>query len=134
MTQRERRAATAARNRRELIEAGFGRRELFKLGLLTSAGYLVTKGGLSARADGSIQSPRTRPFIQPLPIPPTAVPVTSLTPAPQAAPNTAAGEGRTRVHQAFPPNFSSRFAPKKLYAIHQKLGMINVSSDLPLQP
>src|SRR2546425_3899540 len=40
---------------RELIEAGFSRRDLFKMGLLTGAGYLVAKGGLSARADEQTQ-------------------------------------------------------------------------------
>src|SRR5262245_7622210 len=133
MTQRERRAWNAAQNRRELIAAGFGRRELFKLGLLTSSGYLVTKGGLSARADDQPQSPKTRAFIDPLPIPPTKVPVPALSPAPTLAPNTAAGEGRTRDHQAFPPNFNSRFAPKKLYEVHQRAVQVSVSPDLPLQ-
>jgi hypothetical protein len=36
---------------RERSEAGFSRTDLFKMGLLTGAGYLVAKGGLSARAD-----------------------------------------------------------------------------------
>ena len=54
MTQRERKAWNAA-NRREFIEAGFSRRDLFKMGLLTGAGYLVAKGGLSARADEQTQ-------------------------------------------------------------------------------
>ena len=98
MTQRERKAWNAAKNRRELIEAGFSRRDLVKMGLLTGAGYLVAKGGLSARADEPIQSPPTRAFIEPLPIPPIKTPVASLTPAPTATPNTAAGEGRTRAH------------------------------------
>src|SRR3989442_16029839 len=40
---------------RELIEAGFSRRDLLKMGLLTAAGYLVAKGGLSARADEQTQ-------------------------------------------------------------------------------
>src|SRR3989442_15743719 len=40
---------------RELIEAGFSRRDLFKMGLLTGAGYLVAKGRLNARADEETQ-------------------------------------------------------------------------------
>ena len=40
---------TAANNRRELIAAGFKRRDLLKMGLLTSAGMLIPKKGLSAR-------------------------------------------------------------------------------------
>src|SRR5712692_6747702 len=122
MTQREKRAWNAAKNRRELAEAGFSRRDLARMGLLIG-GYLVIKGGLSARADDEkIESPPTRAFIDPLPIMPTKQAVAPLTPAPTAAPNTAAGEGRTRSHQAFPPNFGSRFAPKKLYEIHQRGG------------
>ena len=55
MTQRERKAWNAAKNRGELIEAGFSRRNLVKMGLLTGAGYLVAKGGLNARADEQTQ-------------------------------------------------------------------------------
>src|SRR6267143_377391 len=55
LTQRERKAWKAAENRRELIEAGFSRRDLFRMGLLNGAGYLVAKGGLSARADEQTQ-------------------------------------------------------------------------------
>jgi len=42
----------ARKNRLELIAAGLSRRELFKMGLLTGAGYLVAKNGLSSRAWG----------------------------------------------------------------------------------
>jgi FtsP/CotA-like multicopper oxidase with cupredoxin domain len=43
----------AAKNRRELIAAGLtSRRDLFKMGLLTSGGMLIAKHGLSARASG----------------------------------------------------------------------------------
>src|SRR6267143_4349847 len=40
---------------RELIEAGFSRRDLFKMGFLTGAGDLVAKGCLSVRADEQTQ-------------------------------------------------------------------------------
>ena len=91
----------AAKNRRELIAAGLtSRRDLFKMGLLTAGGMLVAKSGLSARAFGqSIQtnnppssgantspgtnqncvpgnqtaSPKTRAFVQALPIMPLAM-------------------------------------------------------------
>src|SRR5262245_17591433 len=43
-------ALTAFRNRLELIKAGLTRRDLLKMGLLTSAGYLVAKSGLSSRS------------------------------------------------------------------------------------
>ena len=128
MDQREAKAWNAAKNRRELIAAGFSRRDLAKMALLTGAGYLVVKGGLSARADGSVQSPRTRCFIDPMPIPRIRTTVASLTPAPTIAPNTPAGEGRTRPHQDF-----ALFAPQKLYEVHQRAGQVSTSPDLPLQ-
>src|SRR5436190_18853318 len=104
---------TAFRNRQELIRAGLmNRRDLMKLGLLTAAGTLVPKRGLSAWAQtssgssygGSTASPPTTPWTLPLPIPPVkqAVAVTSLSPAPTINPNTATNgatglpyEGRT---------------------------------------
>jgi FtsP/CotA-like multicopper oxidase with cupredoxin domain len=128
MTHREMTAWNAAKNRRELIEARFTRRDLAKMGLLTGAGYLVVKSGLSARADQQTQSPRTRAFIEPLPIMPNKQTVPSLTPTPTAEPNTAEGEGRTRSHQAF-----SLFAPQKFYEIHQRAAKVSMSPDLPLQ-
>ena len=45
---REREAALAAKHRRELIAAGFTRRDLARMGLLTGAGYLIGTKGLSA--------------------------------------------------------------------------------------
>ena len=60
---------TAANNRSELIAAGFKRRDLLKMGLLTSAGLLIPKKGLSAHPINSAgmvfddpQSPPTTPF------------------------------------------------------------------------
>jgi FtsP/CotA-like multicopper oxidase with cupredoxin domain len=74
-TQRE--IANARKNRLEIIKAGLTRRDLFKMGLLTSAGYLIQKNGLSAWAQscaaGSCQpgcSPFIPPFLDPLYIPP----------------------------------------------------------------
>jgi len=90
---------TARRNRQEIVTAGLNRRELFKMGLLTSGGYLVAKSGLSAWASGGCEagecqlgcSPPTTPFIDPLRIPPIlpSRPVTDLRPAPQECPNNA---------------------------------------------
>src|SRR5690348_4893300 len=110
----------AAKNRRELIAAGLtSRRDLLKMGLLTAGGMLVAKSGLSARASAyssqdstggsnnlcvptqQAASPPTRSFIEPLPIMPTAHAVPTLSPFPTEAPNTAAGESRTRNHQLF---------------------------------
>jgi len=130
-------AEIARRNRQEIIKAGLSRRDLFKLGLITSGGYLVAKKGLSARAsyaddNETCSSPPTRAFIELLPTPrdgtmPIQTPVT-LNPTPTAAPNTAAGEGRTIAHQAF-----TTFPPKKFYGVTQKAGQVSVSPDLPLQ-
>ncbi|HEY6193713.1 MAG TPA: multicopper oxidase domain-containing protein [Candidatus Eisenbacteria bacterium] len=94
---------TARRNRIELVEAGLTRRDLFKLGLLTGSGYLVTKLGLSARALGAderSQSPPTTPWVEPLPTPPsprTAV----LDPPPTKEPQTALGERGRGPHQSW---------------------------------
>ena len=43
-------ALTAQRNRQEIIKAKLSRREMMRLGLLTSGGALIAKAGLSARA------------------------------------------------------------------------------------
>ena len=111
----------AAKNRRELIAAGLHtRRDLAKLGLLTASGMLVPKSGLSARARRTLPtanqaaSPPTKPFVEPLVIMPEAKPVPSLNPAPTVAPNTAAGESRTRNHQGF-----AQFPPNRFFNITQ---------------
>src|SRR5215472_4808328 len=82
---RHREMVNAQKNRRELIAAGLSRRDLFKMGLLTSAGYLVTKSGLSARAAtapflpvNQPASPPVRGFIEPLPVMPVKAAVNSL--------------------------------------------------------
>src|SRR5215472_15124582 len=130
-----REAETAARNRREIIAAQLTRRDLMKMGLLTGAGYLIPKHGLSARPkksdgghDNTPVSPPTRSFIEPLAIMPVAQPVSSLSPAPTVCPNTAAGEGRTRCHQAL-----AQFPPQKLYEVTQESALVSMSADLPLQ-
>jgi hypothetical protein len=40
----------ARKNRQELIAAGLGRRDFIKMGLVTGAGCMIAKSGLSARA------------------------------------------------------------------------------------
>jgi FtsP/CotA-like multicopper oxidase with cupredoxin domain len=137
----------AAKTRRELIAAGLtSRRDLLKMGLLTAGGMLVAKSGLSARASAYTQdatggsnnlcvpsqqaaSPPTRAFVDPLPIMPIATPVRSLNPAPTEAPNTAAGESRTRNHQMF-----NRFIQNALfYNVTQRQIQVRQSPDLPMQ-
>ena len=135
---REREIENATRNRREIIEAKLTRRDLMKMGLLTSAGYLIEKHGLSAHAfdkgsggggdgggGGNPVSPPTTAFMEPLPIPQIAQPVPSLNPAPQ--PNPIAGEGRALPHQRW-----AEFLPQKFYDIHQFEAQHSFHSDLPL--
>ena len=110
----------AADNRRELIAAGFRRRDLLKMGLLTSAGMLIPKKGLSARplnTRGSFDSdepnsPPTTPFQELMPRLPVLqpVPLSSLNPQPTAAPNTAAG-GALNHRKASP---APMIAPHKM--------------------
>ena len=142
---REKEVLEAAKNRRELIAAQLSRRDLMKMGLLTSAGMLIPKMGLSARAmwrdhndPGFPASPATTPWMEEMPLPPVAQPVaqSALTgPAPQAAPNTAINpatglpfEGRTRAHQAF-----TQFAPQKYYEVRQREALLSVHPQLPAQ-
>src|SRR6185369_11783913 len=126
----------AAHNRRELIAAGFKRRDLLKMGLLTSAGMLIPIKGLSAHPINSAgmvfddpQSPPTTPFQENMPRLTVAQPVASLTPAPTIAPNTAAGEGRTVSHQAF-----AQFPPQRFYAFSQQQGTVSVALPNELPP
>jgi len=137
---REKEKETAAENRRELIAAGFKRRDLMKMGLLTAAGTLIPKKGLSAYPktksgfalpDDQPYSPPTTPFVESMPRLPVLAPVASLSPAPTAAPNAAAGEARTVAHQAF-----AQFPPLRYYELSQQAGLISVAppDELPLQP
>jgi len=127
----------AAHNRRELIGAGFKRRDLLKMGLLTSAGMLIPIKGLSAHPINSAGmvfddpvSPPTTPFQENMPRLTVAQPVASLTPAPTIAPNTAAGEGRTVSHQAF-----AQFPPQRFYELIQQQGTVSMAlpNELPAQ-
>src|SRR3984885_11607248 len=153
----------AAKNRRELIAAGLtSRRDLFKMGLLTSGGMLIAKSGLSARAYGQVatdqppssgtntspgtnqncvpgnqtQSPQTRPFLDPLVVMPLARKVTALSPTPTLNPNTAAGEVRAAAFQA-PIINSTRFpvVPGTLYQFNQRQFSVRQTADtnLPVQ-
>jgi FtsP/CotA-like multicopper oxidase with cupredoxin domain len=135
----------ARRNRQEIVRAGLTRRELFRLGLLTSAGLLVPIRGLSARASCTEGcrlgcSPPTTPFVEPLPIMPILreVPESSLVPAPTTNPNTAINpntglpfEGRVEPHQ-----FRDRFPPVKFFETRMVRAELRIARDgeLPLQP
>src|SRR5260221_5942006 len=147
------------KNRQELIKAGISRRDLLKLGLMTSAGVLVD--GLSvSKAFGQVTasrgttttvprstsqscgsrgsslcvvSPPIQPFLDLLPTPRDGTwriqTPTALSPAPTVAPNTAAGEGRTIAHQAF-----TQFPPQKFYGVTQKAGALSITSDPTIDP
>ena len=103
----EREKQRASKNRREILAAGLSRREMLRMGLLTSAGLLIPMSGLSVRARNSAghlldsgsgsgpSSPPTTPFVQPFTRMTVKQPSATLNPAPTIAPNTAAGEGRT---------------------------------------
>src|SRR3989441_10337492 len=133
---------TAMKNRQEIIAAGLTRRDLLKMGLLTSAGMLVAKSGLSARVPdqcfvncNQCASPATTPWVQPLPIMPIKQRVTSaLSPAPTIAPDNAGGEGRTRAHQSpIGSNSNLPFPPPNIYQVVQKAGQVTMSPQLPVQ-
>lgn len=143
---RQKEKQNARRNRQELVQAGFNRRDLMKMGLLTSAGLLIPKRGLSARAlnsagmpdDIPCDSPPTPPFVEPLPTHDNGgmvlaqdVPAFSNTAEcpPQAAPCPTPREGRTRPHQGF-----ARFPPSRLIEVHQRRTEKIVHPNLPLQP
>jgi len=131
----------AAQNRREIVAAGLGRRELIKMGLMTGAGLLVSMRGLSVRARNTTghfldsgsgsgpSSPPTAPFVQPFTRMTVKQPSAVLNPAPTVIPNTAAGEGRVIAHQAF-----GQFAPTKFYEVEQRLANIVTHPALPPQP
>ncbi len=73
----------AQRNRQEIVKAKLDRREMMRLGLLTTGGSLIVKQGLSSRAFGAAAaatltdpdstlskftaSPPVRPWVQPMP-------------------------------------------------------------------
>ena len=141
----------ALRNRQEILRAGLTRRDLFKLGLLSSSGYLVAKVGLSAWAShnngtncsaGDCRlgcSPPTTPFVDPLPIlqqlplrdpntdpgftfsPPTATPNRNINPATGIP-----FEGRTQVHQ-----FRDRFPAEEFFITRMRPNFNATFSDHP---
>ena len=153
---REKDAQAAAKTRREIVAAGLNRRDLMKMGLLTGAGMLIPKMGLSARPlssagyfiDNTPLSPPTSAFVEEMPRLVVKQPVAMVDgvpqltgPAPTVEPNRvinpATGlpfEGRTVAHQALQAPYGDKYAPKKYYELRQQLANIHMSPDLPLQP
>jgi FtsP/CotA-like multicopper oxidase with cupredoxin domain len=142
--------ANALKNRKEIIDAGLDRRALMRMGLLTSAGMLIPKSGLSVRAlnsagwreDGSddipCRSPATTPFVEPLPThmnggmvtnTPVAAFSNEATCPAQQAPSGCPNDGRVFPHQAF-----SQFPPQVKYEVSQRRTLKSVHPQLPLQP
>jgi FtsP/CotA-like multicopper oxidase with cupredoxin domain len=113
-------AEIARKKRQEIVSAGLTRRELFKLGLLTSSGYLIPVRGLSAQTTcpaGVCQlgcSPPTDPFVDPLPIPPVLPERPLSDPGFAIPPNTQPSgqpqDARNEAHQ-----FRDRFPPQKFF-------------------
>jgi FtsP/CotA-like multicopper oxidase with cupredoxin domain len=136
---KEREARQAQKNRREIVAAQLSRREMMQMGVLTSAGLLVPKKGLSSRPlsrsgfvlpDENCTSPATSAFTEAFtPMIVKRPETTPLTPTPTITPNNAAGEGRTRDHQVV----TSPFPPTKQYRIVQQAAMLSVHAGLPLQ-
>jgi len=114
----------ALANRLELVKAGLTRRDLIKMGLMTSAGVLIPKGGLTHAQTTSFGcfrgcdlgcSPQpAQVFVDPLPIPPQLPARTlsdpGLAPAPSICPNNAINpatglpfEGRGQFNGALVP-------------------------------
>jgi FtsP/CotA-like multicopper oxidase with cupredoxin domain len=133
MRQKDKALLAAQDLRRQVVKAGLTRRDLLKLGLLSGSGLLALTGGPWARtALGQVTaatSPPTRRFVAEMPVPPKLEPVQSLDPLPMVEPNTAAGEGRSRAHQAL-----RRFPPQKLYELRFEQAMHNWHPDLPPGP
>jgi FtsP/CotA-like multicopper oxidase with cupredoxin domain len=118
---REKERQNATKNRRELIEAGFTRRDLMKMGLIGATGMLLPIKGLSARARDPYgrkplddpESPPTDPWLEEMPRLQVAQPVV-LNPAPQRIANTAAGEAPRADHQRW-DEFVARFGAAVTY-------------------
>src|SRR4051794_30897641 len=123
----DRRALRAFRERQELVKAGLTRRDLVRMGLITSGGVggglLVAERGLarglrSSSALGALAP--LKPFVEPLPILPVLPErsASELTPAPTPEPNRAINpltnlpfEGRSEPHQS-----REHFAPHAFFA------------------
>src|SRR5262245_36551764 len=123
---------TARRNRIELVNAKLSRRDLTKLGVLTCAGYLAAKLGLSTRAPGSggrPASPPTTPWLEELPVPPVARPVDPGELGVAPAPETFAALAPAGRHaHAVRPDLSSM----DVYVIENRVSSVRWHRELPL--
>ena len=125
---RQKLAVIAQRNRQEIIKAKLSRREMIRHGLLTAAGTLIAKPGLSALTtsnDGSLNtdgrllssvdntppSPPARPWVQPMPRIPVKAPVVDPTQMLGGTP-----DGYTVIERA------TKKVPHQLFTFDQKSG------------
>ncbi|SDB74775.1 multicopper oxidase family protein [Belnapia rosea] len=118
-------ALVAQRNRQEIVNAKLSRREMMRLGLLTSTGALVAKSGLSSRAFAQVPltppSPISTPWMQPMPVLPIKAPLSpnALTHGHPDGTTLIDGAGRRINHQlcAYDSTgtYSGKFPPKKFY-------------------
>ena len=137
----DRRALRAFHERQELVKAGLTRRELVKMGVLSTGGVgggLLLADKSLADGDGGLGSlPPLTPFVEPLPILPVLPEraAADLDPAPTAAPNRATNpatglpfEGRTEAHQS-----EDRFPPEAFYETRMGATSSKVHPALPPQ-
>ncbi|MFC7544362.1 hypothetical protein ACFQU2_39890 [Siccirubricoccus deserti] len=121
----DRLAVIAQRNRQEIVNAKLSRREMMRLGLLTSTGSLVLKAGLSARAHAQTAlippSPAATSWAQPMPVLPikTPVAVNQLTHGAPDGTTLIDGARRRINHQLCSRNadgtYGGTFPPQKFY-------------------
>ncbi|HEY2133208.1 MAG TPA: hypothetical protein VGH36_09570, partial [Acetobacteraceae bacterium] len=150
-------ALTAQRNRQEIIKAKLNRREMMRLGLLTTGGALIAKAGLSARAfadqgSGSGRASLTVPGVdgQSPPVTPWAVEMPRLWVqqpvdyhkmefGPPTGNTPVDGATRQIPHQyfsynaatdTFGPGSQGSFIPQKFYELEMREDHINLNPGL----
>jgi FtsP/CotA-like multicopper oxidase with cupredoxin domain len=130
-------AGIARKNRQEIAKAALTRRELFRLGLLTSSGTLIAKRGLSARESCSAGacelgcSPPTEPFVDPLPIPPV-LPERPLSDPAFAIPPNQNPSGQPQDARTEPHQFRERFPAQQFFASRMRPNPNFRFSDSPV--
>ena len=144
MDWRIRLAKIARANRREIIRSQLSRREAMRLGLLTSAGYLVAKQGLSARqahaddvvsltevkVDGPPSPPIRHPFIEEMPRLTVDAGFTDPTAFDRGGPpvGTTVIDGATKTH---PQQLFTKFQPTHYHQLHMREAAIQLHPDYP---
>lgn len=127
-------ALVAQRNRQEIVNAKLSRREMVRAGLLTAAGTLVLKAGLSSRAHGQTlaatraalipPSPASTPWVQPMPVLRIKTPVNpdQMTSGRPDGTTLIDGGERRIPHQLFSHDpatgaYGGKFPPRKFYEL-----------------